>query len=69
MADSGLVEAYMMRKLHKEKMKKMEASNYELKSNEGNQNKSDDRCDRSGSGCFYLFSFKKVHPNSPSAHS
>lgn len=63
-ANSGLVEVYVMKKLYKEKMKKMED---EMKSSA--QEKEDGRFEESGNGCFSLFKLKKVHPKIASAVS
>lgn len=68
-ANAGLAEAYMMRKLHKEKMKKMEAGN-KLKSAEekadsyNHEGKKSWSATASEGGCFSLLKFKKIHPNS-----
>ncbi|CAA2955511.1 Hypothetical predicted protein [Olea europaea subsp. europaea] len=54
--NADIAEAYVLRKLHKEKMKKLEK-----KTRQENALKEDDR--GAGSGCFSIL-FKKVHPSS-----
>ncbi|KAL7154630.1 hypothetical protein ABFS83_03G014100 [Erythranthe nasuta] len=71
-ASAGLAEAYMIRKVYKEKMNEMDSvSKKRMKSS---QEKAEEKsCRRSasasasasasGGGCFSLSIFKKIHPN------
>ncbi|KAL7116603.1 hypothetical protein ACP275_03G014600 [Erythranthe tilingii] len=68
-ASVGLVEAYMIRKVYKEKMNKMD-NNVSKKLMNSSQEKAEEKsCRRSasasasGGGCFSLLMFKKIHPN------
>ncbi|KAL8058386.1 hypothetical protein ABFX02_03G014700 [Erythranthe guttata] len=69
-ASAGLAEAYMIRKVYKEKMNKMD--NVSEKPMKSSQEKAEEKsCRRSasasastsGGGCFSLSMFKKIHPN------
>ncbi|PIN03825.1 hypothetical protein CDL12_23642 [Handroanthus impetiginosus] len=67
-ATAGLAEAYVMRKLHKEKMKKMDSDGNKLMISSSEEKAADSfnhegKSSSSGFGCFPLLSFKKVHPN------
>ncbi|PIM97654.1 hypothetical protein CDL12_29874 [Handroanthus impetiginosus] len=67
-ATAGLAEAYVMRKLHKEKMKKMDSNGNKLKISSSEEKAADSynhegKNSSSGTGCFSLLTFKKVHPN------
>ncbi|PIN03824.1 hypothetical protein CDL12_23641 [Handroanthus impetiginosus] len=67
-ATAGLAEAYVMRKLHKEKMKKMDSNGNKLIISSSEEKAADSynhdgKSRSSGIGCFSLLTFKKVHPN------
>ena len=62
-AVSGLAEVHVMKKLHEEKMRKMDES--KDKSGQGK----DERCEKREKGCFTLFRFKKSRPTRASADS
>lgn len=72
-SDSGVTQVYVMRKLHEEKMKKMELPtenrrNLQASSHEGEQVRSQStrgrRSTDSGAtgGCLSTLVFKKIHP-------
>lgn len=60
---SGLAEAYMMRKLHKEKMKRMELNESNEKKVCANKNTSSTNNNENFNnvGCYGIM-FKKIHP-------
>ncbi|KAF7138861.1 hypothetical protein RHSIM_Rhsim07G0199800 [Rhododendron simsii] len=64
---SSLVEFYMFRKIHEEKMEKIEATNdqTEVMSNPRDQTESTPS-DRHQGGCFFGL-FKKIHPTTSDA--
>ncbi|KAL9171963.1 hypothetical protein ABFS82_03G014600 [Erythranthe guttata] len=74
MSTAYLTEAYMIRKLHNEKMNKINRGSKKLKSSSGRE-KAESYCEScrssaasaSGGGCFSLFMFKKIHPNTASS--
>ncbi|KAL7154628.1 hypothetical protein ABFS83_03G013900 [Erythranthe nasuta] len=65
-ASVGLAEAYMIRKVYKEKMNKMDNVS-EKPMNSSHEKAEEKSCRRSasasGGGCFSLSMFKKIHPN------
>ncbi|KAG8377349.1 hypothetical protein BUALT_Bualt08G0023900 [Buddleja alternifolia] len=62
-ASGGLAEAYMKRKLHKEKMKRSMESTYNNKQKSSQLEKADSgTASASGGGCFSMLMFKKIHP-------
>ncbi|EYU43582.1 hypothetical protein MIMGU_mgv1a017488mg [Erythranthe guttata] len=63
-ASAGLAEAYMIRKVYKEKMNKMDNVS-EKPMNSSHEKAEEKSCRRSasGGGCFSLSMFKKIHPN------
>lgn len=72
-ATAGLAEAYLMRKLHKEKMKKLDNRSNELQPSQAQEaagslynreeaaESNSDMASRGG--CFSWLTFKKIHPN------
>ncbi|KAL8058385.1 hypothetical protein ABFX02_03G014600 [Erythranthe guttata] len=62
-ASAGLAEAYMIRKVYKEKMNKMDnISKNPMKSSQEKAESYKRSASASGGGCF-LSMFKKIHPN------
>lgn len=59
----GLAEAYVMRKVYKEKMKNLESTIKNVKEKEDSVKDYKDQKNTDG-GCFPLF--KKIHPNTTS---
>ncbi|KAH6759026.1 hypothetical protein C2S51_019261 [Perilla frutescens var. frutescens] len=65
-ANFSLAEAYVMKKLHKEKMKKMELvskSDEEIQDHQSCNNNYNRQGKKADGGCFSLFNFNKIHPN------
>ncbi|KAL7116602.1 hypothetical protein ACP275_03G014500 [Erythranthe tilingii] len=67
-ASVGLAEAYMIRKVYKEKMNKMDNVSKKPMIMKSSHEKAEEKsCRRSasasGGGCFSLSMFKKIHPN------
>ncbi|KAL0361523.1 UNVERIFIED_CONTAM: hypothetical protein Sradi_3836800 [Sesamum radiatum] len=77
-ASAGLAEAYMMKKLYDEKMKRsildnklmkssphqQKADDHSYSNDEGKSSNSASASAYSGGGCFSLSMFKKIHPKS-----
>ncbi|KAE8077364.1 hypothetical protein FH972_015935 [Carpinus fangiana] len=62
-AGYGLAEIYVLRKLHKEKMKTMEMEEEERAGGEYNLKEK-----KSSTGCFF-WGFKKIHPNTTTSRT
>ncbi|XVF39463.1 hypothetical protein PTKIN_Ptkin01aG0037000 [Pterospermum kingtungense] len=59
-AGAGLAEVYVMRSLHKEKMKKMEMEQAKSSAHDDDDNKAFDENKTSSPGCFFWVS-KRTH--------